>query len=214
VITPDLPGRGGVPIPDPPIRIEHFVEAVLRDIDSHGAKNVVLVGHSFAGVTLPGVAHRLGARAKRLVYVSATVPTRGDDAHVAFPAWSRALLRASARKGSQVELSDRMPDRIARRWFCSDLDEDGTRFVMARLQGELLAPALERVSLSYEDVPSVPTTYVRLTKDRAVSPRRQMAMARRLGSRCSIVDLAAGHDVMISQPEALAHILNELVWGA
>ena len=55
----------------------------------------------------------------------------------------------------------------------------------------------------------VPTTYVKLLQDQSVPPEMQDKMIRNLGAP-NVVVIDAGHNVMISQPEALARFLNEI----
>ena len=68
----DLPGRGSRPADVNDIRIADWVDAVVEDI--------VLVGHSLAGMTMPAVATRLSHRMRHLVSSSATVPAHGERA--------------------------------------------------------------------------------------------------------------------------------------
>jgi hypothetical protein len=54
---------------------------------------------------------------------------------------------------------------------------------------------------------SVPRTYVRLLQDRSLTLETQDRMIANL-EPCDVVDLDAGHMAMITQPEALAALLN------
>ena len=56
VIAIDLPGRGSRPADLSRVAIAEFVAAVLAEIEAWDLRDVVLVGHSLAGITLPGVA--------------------------------------------------------------------------------------------------------------------------------------------------------------
>ena len=55
----------------------------------------------------------------------------------------------------------------------------------------------------------VPMTYVKLMQDTILSPSLQDEIIATLGS-AEVVELEAGHDAMVSQPEALAGLLNDL----
>ena len=53
------------------LTIADFVESAVDDIADAGLDEVVLVGHSYAGLTVPGVATKLGsARVRELVFVA------------------------------------------------------------------------------------------------------------------------------------------------
>ena len=50
----DLPGRGRTPGDLAVVGIDDFVDTVVSEIDSNDLGEVTLVGHSMAGLTLPG----------------------------------------------------------------------------------------------------------------------------------------------------------------
>ena len=53
----------------------------------------------------------------------------------------------------------------------------------------------------------IPTGYVVATLDRTVEPHVQQMLATRLPG-CRLAEVAAGHDCMISQPEATADAIE------
>ena len=81
VIAVDLPGRGDRPGDLSKIGIADFVDAVVDDILSRDLRDVVLVGHSLAGLTIPQVAARVPERIRALVFVSCTVPRDGQNTY-------------------------------------------------------------------------------------------------------------------------------------
>jgi pimeloyl-ACP methyl ester carboxylesterase len=61
VLAVDLPGRRGKPGDLLTITIADFVKSVVDDIEDAGLENLVIVGHSMAGLTIPGVVTKLGS---------------------------------------------------------------------------------------------------------------------------------------------------------
>src|SRR6266852_1133326 len=60
------------------LTIADCVAAAVGQIEQAGLEDVVLVGHSMAGLTVPGVATRLGAdRVRRIICVACSVPPQG-----------------------------------------------------------------------------------------------------------------------------------------
>jgi pimeloyl-ACP methyl ester carboxylesterase len=57
---------------------EHPADAVREDVEAKDLRDVVLVGHSFAGVTVPRVLDLLPDRIRHVVLVSAVVPPDGS----------------------------------------------------------------------------------------------------------------------------------------
>jgi pimeloyl-ACP methyl ester carboxylesterase len=61
------------------ISYETHVADIQSAIDFSGQQNVVLVGHSFAGLLISSVAALMPARIERLVYVDAILPISGES---------------------------------------------------------------------------------------------------------------------------------------
>jgi pimeloyl-ACP methyl ester carboxylesterase len=55
------------------------IELVCSLIRSHDLKNVLLVGHSYGGMVITGVADRMAKRIRRLVYLDAALPDPGQS---------------------------------------------------------------------------------------------------------------------------------------
>jgi pimeloyl-ACP methyl ester carboxylesterase len=68
--------------------VSTYVEDVCTVIEVEGLRDIVLVGHSFGGMCISGVADRMPDRVRRLVYLDAAVPRDGDSMatqSIAFP---------------------------------------------------------------------------------------------------------------------------------
>jgi pimeloyl-ACP methyl ester carboxylesterase len=207
-ITVDLPGRGRRSDHAGPVRLRDFAHAVVADIDDAGLDDVVLVGHSMAGLTLPLVADRLGDRVRYAVFVSAIVARRGEtmlDA-VYGPRLGRAFA-AAIRRGPERAAGPRW---LARRNFCAGLPPQRRDWLIDHLVPEWTAPTVETVTAAWADRSRPPSAYVLCARDRQLRPQRQLVMAARLGpaSRHAILD--TGHDAMVSDPGALAAVLHTL----
>jgi pimeloyl-ACP methyl ester carboxylesterase len=63
----------------PDIRLATHVQDVCAVIEAEELQRVVLLGHSYAGVVVTGVADRLHDRIARLVYLDAVVPRSGES---------------------------------------------------------------------------------------------------------------------------------------
>ena len=102
-----------------------------------------------------------------------------------------------------------MPDEIATAMFCNDMDPEQTRFVLDHLVPEAWQP-MQTPSRLAGLRNGVPATYIKLLRDQSVPPELQDKMIRNIGSP-RVVEMNTGHNVMISQPQALAECLNGLV---
>ena len=78
VLAVDLPGRRGTPGDLTTATIGDWVDSLLSDIENAGLDEFIIVGHSMAGLTVPGVATKLGAsRVREMVFAAAFVPPDG-----------------------------------------------------------------------------------------------------------------------------------------
>jgi pimeloyl-ACP methyl ester carboxylesterase len=208
VLAVDLPPvsiRGGAgrldQVPEcETLTLADWATAVLDAATAAGWERFVLVGHSLGGATIAAVARRAPARVARLVYVSAVVPEEGGSVLGMLPA----------------ELLERtgggLTEEAVREMFCTAMDEEQTRFVLDNVGTEVVGTLTEAVSRAGTPR-TMPVTFVRLARDNALPPATQDACIDRLRREfdvVDVVDLDAGHDVMISAAGTLAAVLDEL----
>src|SRR6476620_11651992 len=62
VLAVDLPGRGAHPVPLDSVTIAGAAESLVADVDAAAFDEIVLVGHSLAGATMPAAIGLLGDR--------------------------------------------------------------------------------------------------------------------------------------------------------
>jgi pimeloyl-ACP methyl ester carboxylesterase len=202
VLAVDLPGRRTEPGDLGRLTIAECVASVIAQIDRAGFDRVVLVGHSMAGITLPGVAEGLGAqRVARLVFLSCSIPPDGKAIVDTISGALAFVARRRARKGG---ISKPMPPLIAKRAFCNGMTAEQVEFTLARQYPDSSTVIVEPV---HRDLPPVPRTWILIEQDRALSPAKQRGFIENLGGVDDVVSLDTCHDAMISKPAELAEIL-------
>jgi pimeloyl-ACP methyl ester carboxylesterase len=197
----DLPGRGKHPAPLESVDFTACAAAVGDDIDAAGFEEVVLVGHSLAGCSMPAMIGLLGERVRHAVFVACTVPEDGRSAFDTLDPEIQAMARAA---GEPTEPRP-MDPAMARVVFGNDLDDEQFSWCMDRLVPEAPRLTSEPVDLSPLRT-SMPRTWVRTLQDIIVPASKQSRFAGNVGD-CPVVDLDAGHMCMVSRPAALAGIL-------
>ena len=208
-VAVDLPGRGTRPADLSTLTVGDFVASVVDDLVEPNLTDVTLVGHSMAGLTLPGVAEAVPTRLRRLVFVSCAVPPHGIPLVEVLGGFGPAVAEIADRLGDAlVDGSGALHPDLARAMFCSDMDEDQTASTLARMVPEAPAVLTEPADLTGLRHP-IPRAYVRLTHDASISLEAQDRMIENLG-RAEVVDLDAGHMAMISRPGDLAEVLDAL----
>jgi pimeloyl-ACP methyl ester carboxylesterase len=208
-IAVDLPGRGSHPGDLSTLTIGDFVAAVVDEIVSGDLTDVTLVGHSMAGLTLPGVAEAVPDHLRRLVFVSCSVPPQGTPLADMLGDLSPAVAAVADRVGDAVvDGRGALHPDLARAMFCNDMDEDRTVWTLDHMVPEAMSVLTEPVDLTGLAQP-VPRTYVRLSRDASIDLEAQNRMIANLDP-VDVVDLDAGHMVMVSRPDELARVLAQL----
>jgi pimeloyl-ACP methyl ester carboxylesterase len=193
----DLPGRGSRPAELSRVGLDDCVAAVLEEADSAGFQRFALVGHSLGGATITETAYRHGGRITNLVYVGAIVPPVGSSA-------------ATVMIGQDVSATDPfvVSDEFAKAAFGNDLTEQQWSAHASSLVPD--APGIMNGVIS--GLPSgIPITYVNMSDDVPVPPALAEQMAANLGVDVERRTIHAGHTVMVSQPTALADIINTAI---
>lgn len=208
-LTPELEARGhrvvapDLPCEDPSATFATYADTVIEALDGAG-DDVVLVGHSLAGNTIPLVADRRPV--SRLVYLCALVPLPGlslneqarteRDAFV--PGYQAGLRADDQGRSSWIDAG------VARETLFADCDERDVRAAFARLRPQAMTPY--DVPCPLAALPEAPRAYVLCTEDRIVNPDWSRRVAReRLDAEP--VELPGSHSPFLARPAALAEAL-------
>jgi pimeloyl-ACP methyl ester carboxylesterase len=197
------------------LTIGDFAASVLNAVDAAGFERFVLVGHSLGGLTLTEVARRVPDRVQHLVFVSCMIPPEGGSAIDALPESTQEMTR-DALSGDRPATQVGLDEATVRYMFCNDMDEQQTRFVLSHVGTEAPLPLGEKVTREAIP-PGLPKTFVKLLRDQSLPPAHQDRLIEHLrafpGGAVDVVEIDAGHDVMISQPVQLARVLNRISAG-
>ncbi|WSQ13340.1 alpha/beta hydrolase [Streptomyces sp. NBC_01231] len=199
----DLPGRGSRAEVDlGTVTLADCADAVREDVEAKDLRDVVLVGHSFAGVTIPRVLDLIPDRIRHVVLVSAVVPTDRSRVLDQIDPEVRELVEQSITGGVYHQTREG-----AAAMLCNDMDEATTTATLNRLTDDSAALLSEPVDLSGYGR-EIPRTYVHLTRDQCYVEELQQRSIALL--RPDVIDLDTGHMAMISAPEKLASVLNTI----
>lgn len=191
VVAIDLTGHGTRRDVKPldMITLADYVDDVVQEIQSRNLRDVVLVGHSLAGITIPRAATRVADRIRRLVYLSTSNPPTGQSI-------------VDLMKHPLSPVSRRLDFR---RMFCNDLDDAATKWLLSKLGPEPPGPMNEPVP-AIAPPTGMKSTYVLLERDEALPPAYQREQARNAGAD-EVVTFDAGHNAFVSRPRELAELL-------
>jgi pimeloyl-ACP methyl ester carboxylesterase len=204
-VAVDLPGRPGNPLPPGQATADLYRDAVITRIKLQTSP-VILVGHSFGGITVSNVAEAEPDRIKTVIYVAAYLPASGDS-----------LLSLSQKDpDSQMGPSFRVSDDKtyasvdpAKRGdlFCNDCTDSLKAQVAAGIVDEPLAPPATPVKLKADRFGRVDKVYIHTAHDIVVSPKLQAAMVAATPVRKEIT-LQTGHAPFAKDPVGLARAIE------
>jgi pimeloyl-ACP methyl ester carboxylesterase len=205
VLAVDLPGHGRKAGDLATATIGEWVDSVVSDVEDAGFGEIVIVGHSMAGVTVPGVVAKLGSpRVREMILATAFVPPQGS----AIVDTLGGPLAWFARHGAKAGKPMKIPTAAARLVFCNGMTRQQRTFTLSRLYPESVRIVTERADR--RGLPDdVPRTWILTTRDRALSVRLQRDSIAAPGGVQTLTAVDACHEVMVSHPETLARILIE-----
>jgi len=166
----------------------------------------VLVGHSYGGAVITEAGN--DSRVARLVYIAAFVPDAGESvaALIKNPAPGAAVPPILPPQDGYLFLDTA---KFAAS-FAADVDAEAAAF-MAVAQVPWGVDALNG-SIDQAAWRKKPSWYLVATEDRMIPPDAQRAMSKRAGS--TVVEVKGSHAVYVSQPHAVASLIEQAAAGA
>jgi pimeloyl-ACP methyl ester carboxylesterase len=206
VLAVDMPGHGATPGDLTTVTIADCVRSAVQQVDDAGLHEVIVVGHSLAGLTVPGMVGALGSsRVREMVLAASCLPVQGKaivDTLVGPLAWY--VRRAVERRRPPAT----MPNMLSGLIFCNGMSREQRRFTLSRVHPEATTLITEPVDRS--DLPDdVPRTWILTLRDHALFRRTQLGSIAALGGVQTLIPVDTCHDLMISEPALLAEILVE-----
>lgn len=205
VLALDMPGRRNKPGDLREMTIADYVDSLVGDIETAGLEDIVIVGHSMGGMTLPGVAIKLGAaRVREMIFAASFLPPEGTSIVEGSP-W---LIAKVARRIAKKNVPTPTPKWMARFVFMNGVPSHRRRFMAGKLYAESLRILTEKISR--RGMPDdIPRTWILTRRDRALAPKAQRKYIDALGGVQTLIEMDTCHMMLVSEPEKLAQILVE-----
>jgi len=201
VFTPTLTGLGErAHLLRPDINASLHIADVVNVIRYERLSDIVLVGHSYGGCVISGVAEVVPDKIAALVFLDAFIPDDGQaTVDMVQPAVKEIILAAAARGETTV------PVRNAAAFNVNEKDQP---WVDSLAGPQPIGTMTEKLKLTGARDRIANKVYIRAAGYPNVSFEAAHARAKAQGWRT--YDVPCGHDVMIDRPERLAEILNEI----
>jgi pimeloyl-ACP methyl ester carboxylesterase len=202
VFTPTLSGLGERShLLSDAIDIEVFIQDVVNVLEFEDLSDVILVGHSFAGLPITGTADRVPQRIRQLVYLDAVVRDHGETA---FSRLTPEMVAERIRLSMETSQGLTIPIPPASAFGVTDpaqvalLDRNCTPHPLKTFQSPLV--------LKGPIGGDIPKVYIQCT-DPVYLPLQGSRDFVRSREDWAWDEIATGHDAMISAPEVLADML-------
>lgn len=204
VSTPTLTGLGEKKhLLSSKITIETFIEDVVNHIVFENLNNIILVGHSFAGSVISGVADRLKDRIKKLIYFDAMILIDGQKPFDITPKETVEQRIELAKKfGNNISIPAPSADAFG------VFDIKKSLLLEEKLTPHPLSAFQSKLILKNEVGNGIPLSYIFCTKPVYKSLESSREVVRKM--KWPIFELNAGHDAMLTHPKETLNLLMKI----
>ena len=206
VLPVDLPGRPSAPMSADQVSVDLYRDTVLHAMDSE-KDPVVLVGHSFGGITISSVGEAAPAKIKTLVYVAAYLPRNGESL------LSLANQDRDSKVGPQLNI-DKVNGLASINYaaradlFANDGPEGLRKALPDLIIDEPLIPLGTPVTLTPARFGAIDKVYIHTAQDHTVSPYLQQQMVAATPVRLQFT-LNTGHTPFLTDVAGLVKAIEQ-----
>ena len=202
VYTPTMTGLGDRwHLSDPSIDLSLHITDIVNTIDFEDLDNIVLVGHSYGGVVISGVADQRKDKIKHLVYLDAVLTENG------------------AAMASEEMMVERDPDAWESKllpvadWGFLGVPEDhpSIAWLERHLRPHPVLTLTESIAYENGGRDGLPKTFVRCWYDRNRERGEILQPFFDNEADWNYVELETGHDLMVTAPKETADILMDVL---
>ena len=183
------------------ITLDVFVDDIANVLKWEDLNDVVLVGHSFGGSAISGVADRMRASVRRLVYLDALTLENGQSPFSVLPK-EIVEARIKAAQESSGGLSLPVPKAAA----FGVTDPQQTAWVESHMTPHPLATYTSPLKLANKVGNDVPATYIVCVEPLYGALQASRDWVKAAGWKT--VEIRSGHFAMVIAPDRLADMLD------
>src|SRR6516164_9477067 len=183
------------------------IQSIVDYLVENNLNDVVLVGHSYGGMIITGVADRRPDRIRRLVYWNAFVPNNGESVYDMLPPQYIALFDAIA--AERGDGSVMLPFPIWREAFINDADLDTAKRAYELLNPHPLKTLTDKILLTTNTGErKLAKSYINCTEDISLPHCYPWhpCLSQKLGW-FRLVQVSGSHELCFSDPARLAQAI-------
>ncbi len=202
VYTPTLTGLGErTHLLRPGINLSQHIADVLGVVKYERLNDIALVGHSYGGCVISGVAEAAPDAIRSIVFLDAFIPDNGDATVDLVQPAVQMVIRAAVERGDTT-----VPVRNAAAF---NVNEKDCAWVDSLATPQPIGTMTEKITLTGARDRIPKKTYIRASGYPNVSFDKAHARVK-ADSAWRTYEVPCGHDVMIDAPDRLTEILLEV----
>ena len=203
VFTPTLTGVGErTHLAHPAVDLTLHIQDIAAVLEYEDLSDVVLVGHSYGGMVITGVADKVPERIGRLAYVDAFVPTHGMAAFDLMPPEAaKAMREGAANEGNGWRIPPSTPP--------ADTSPEDIAWITPRRVPQPMRTFGQKLELKHKE-PRHPRSYIVCKRLGAFDTFGPFARAAKDDPAWQYHELDASHSPNITAPDALIELLAPL----
>ncbi|RKN04228.1 alpha/beta fold hydrolase [Streptomyces radicis] len=205
--APSLTGHGEKEhLLGPDVGLDTHVADVVGLLVDEDLTDVVLVGHSYAGMVISGVADQVPDRIAGLVYLDAMVPVDGETVLDVIPMTGQLFERAAdSATPWRIPPVPEGPPPIG---LFGVTDPADAAWLRTMLSDESARCFTQPVRLADPAAAAIPRTHIHCVGSTPEGlTRRPVPATQPNGTPSRVWELRSGHDCMITAPEGLTELL-------
>ena len=208
VFTPSFTGMGDrAHLLSKDITIDTFVRDLIEVLETEELSDVILVGHSFGGVPISGVADRAPEKIRHLVYLDSVVLESGQSGFSVYPP-KEVEERIEASNKANGGLAVPNPKALPPSWGFTVGTSDYA-WVMRRITPTPLRAYTTSLDLHAPIGNGLPKTYIHCNKPENPVLDGSRALVKPL-SGWNWIDFPGPHDSMITEPDEIVKLLLQI----
>lgn len=203
VFTPTLTGLGErAHLLNASVSIETWIDDIIGVLEYEELTNVVLVGHSFGGLIISGVADKIPQRMRELVYLDAALVPSGSNLFAEMPE-DEAQRRERIAAGSTT-IQPFSPEAFG------VTDHRNAAWLERRLTPHPVRTFTDPIRLDHPLGNGLPSTYIACTNPLLSALQGSRQRAKEMAG-WKWKEIPTGHDPMITAPELVIDLLLGIV---
>jgi pimeloyl-ACP methyl ester carboxylesterase len=185
------------------ITLDVFVDDMVNVVKWEELSDIVLVGHSFGGSAISGVADRTRDRVRQLIYLDALMLENGRSPFSMLP---KEIVEARMKAAEDSSGGLSLPAPRAAAFGVTDPQQ--AAWVEARLTPHPLSTFTSPLKLGNKVGNGVPASYIVCTDPIYGPLQASRDWAKAAGFR--MAEIKTGHDAMVTEPERLSDMLEAM----